>query len=73
MPRSVVTGGNDGDCGGRSGVVIVSESVVRLTEGETRASISLRKPPPSSAAVPKSGAGVGPGEALGETVTVVER
>ena len=73
MSGSVVIDGNDGDCGGRSGVVIVSELIVRLTEGETRASVSLRKPPPSSAAAPKSGAGVCPGEALGETVTVVGR
>ena len=70
---AVVTDGNDGDCGGRSGLVIVVESIERLTEGESRASVSLRKPPTSSAAAPKSGAGVGPGEALGETVAVVER
>ena len=69
---AVVTDGNDGDCGGRSGLVIV-ESIERLTEGESRASVSLRKPPTSSAATPRSGAGVGSGEALGETVTVVER
>ena len=69
---AVVTDGNDKDCGGRSGLVII-ESIERLTEGESRASVSLRKPPTSSAAAPRSGAGVGPGEALGETVTVVER
>jgi hypothetical protein len=70
-----VTDGCDGDCGGRFGVVIVYESIVRLTEGESRVSFSLRKPgsapPPSSAA--GSGAGVGPGEELGEAGTVIEQ
>jgi len=71
-----VTGGSDGDCGGKSRVAIVFAWIARFTEEGSRASFSLRKPgfrlPSSSAAAPRSGAGVSPGEALGEVVTIIE-
>ena len=72
-----VTGGSDGDCGGRSRVAIVFEWIARFNEGGSSASFSLSKPgfglPSSSAAAPRSGAEVGPGEALGAVVTIIEQ
>ncbi len=73
----LVTKRGDGDCGGRFTVAVVFACVERFTKGRSRASFSLRKPgfrlPPSLAATPRSGAEVGPGEALGAVVTIIER
>jgi len=69
-----VTDGSDRDCGGRSRVAWIAP----FTEGGSRASLSLRKPgfglsSSSAAAPPRSGAEVGPGEALGAVRAIIER
>ncbi len=68
----------DDNCGRKSRVAIVFAWVARFTdsEGGSRASFSLPKPgfglPSASVAAPRSGAEVGPGETLGEVVTIIE-
>src|SRR6266702_8523904 len=72
-----VTSGSDEDYGGRSWVAIALAWIAQFTEGGSRASLSLPKPgfrlPSSLETAPRSGAEVGPGEALGAVVTIIEQ
>ncbi len=68
-----VTSGSDEDYGGGSWVAIALAWIAQFTEGGSRASLSLPKPGFRLPSFLETGAEVGPGEALGAVVTIIEQ